>query len=103
MIRPRGEINIFSNTDGQVLPLDETVFEPGVVDNRVNQLRAFCVFRPEMLFVVSGFLLAKLRMGRDGVTYYAAIMTVFKPDIFRVNSAPIVVISLLRYSLDSPV
>jgi hypothetical protein len=42
-------------------------------------------------------------MGRDGVMYYAAITTVFEPDIFRVDSAPIAVISLLRYSLDSPV
>jgi hypothetical protein len=42
-------------------------------------------------------------MGRDGVTYYAVITTAFEPDILGVNSGPIVVISLFRYSLDSPV
>lgn len=53
-----------------------------------------------MLFAMSRFSLAEWRTGRDGLTYYAAITTV---DKFEVNSAPISVISILRYSLDSPV
>lgn len=36
-----GEINIFSNADGQVLPLDETVFEPEVVDDRNGPIACF--------------------------------------------------------------
>jgi hypothetical protein len=60
----------------------------------MDQLRASRVFGPEMLFAVSGFALAKWRMGWDGVMYSAAITAIFEPDIFRVNSAPIAMISL---------
>ena len=70
----------------------------------IDQFRALVVLRPEILlceFIIIRFNLNLVE--EEERTYYAAITTVLAPDMLGVNSAPIAMMSLLRYSRDSPV